>query len=140
LTEQEFIQAIDCCFPYFDEPEWKRLIELGSTISANSGFMVLHEISRPARSANISPEHQKVIASYWATHFQHPLAERIFNVALRLIDGERLKISEVLEHFNEIRKFKGQYNALAIVYFTSDELEDIIENQYEEIIQEWQSA
>lgn len=44
MTEIEFIESIDACFPYGDEKEWRKLIHQGVQITDNASFMVLHEI------------------------------------------------------------------------------------------------
>ncbi len=41
MTEKEFIDSIDCKFPYQDELEWQKTIELGCLISSNAAFAVL---------------------------------------------------------------------------------------------------
>jgi hypothetical protein len=140
LNEEEFIQSIDCCFPYSDEVKWKALVVAGAEISPNSAFMVLQEICRPPKSSKATPNHLKKIAEYWFEHFEHPLAARLYEIALHKINGHELSVSQVLAHFEEIRKFPNQYNALGIAYFACDDPEQEIEEPYNEIIRSWQSA
>lgn len=47
MTEQEFLDSIDCNFPYFDEKKWKELILQSFTINNNAVFCILDEVCRP---------------------------------------------------------------------------------------------
>ena len=139
MNEQEFIQSIDCCFPYLEEERWKQIVELGVGLSSNAAFMVLHEICRPSHSSGVAPDQLKGIAKHWFDRFDHPLKNRLYEIALKRIDRQELSVAEVLDHFKEIQKFRDQYNALAIAYFACDDVEGQIEDPYEEIVRGWQS-
>ena len=73
MNDEEFDQLIDCRFPYRDEPEWKRLTDLGRSISPNAHFITLGEICRPPRSAKVTAAQQTRMMHYWAEGFEHPL-------------------------------------------------------------------
>ena len=45
-TEDDFIDRIDCNFPYHDKKESIRLIEESATFSTNATFTVIEEICR----------------------------------------------------------------------------------------------
>jgi hypothetical protein len=47
MTEQEFLDFIDCNFPYFDEKKWKELVLQSFTINNNAVFCILDEVCRP---------------------------------------------------------------------------------------------
>ncbi|MEO8754096.1 MAG: cation transporter dimerization domain-containing protein [Casimicrobiaceae bacterium] len=44
-TEDQFIAAIDCCFPYADDLLAGSLIDEACALSANAAFMVAHEMA-----------------------------------------------------------------------------------------------
>lgn len=47
MTEEELTARIDYRFPYGAPRDWRRSIALARNISANAGFMFIHELCRP---------------------------------------------------------------------------------------------
>jgi hypothetical protein len=62
MTEEDFVTAIDCAFPYRRPVRWRRLSAAAAHISPNAAFMVLHEVCRLplSRSATLA-ERREII-------------------------------------------------------------------------------
>jgi len=81
VTEDEFIKTVDCRFPYDDEVRARELIKLGSAISPNAAFMVLHEICRPPCSSQVVISRVNVLLGEWIVAVRHPLVQEVLPVA-----------------------------------------------------------
>jgi hypothetical protein len=140
MTEKEFLDHIDCKFPYHDRDNWKRVVDTGKSISSNAAFAVLDEISRPPRSADTSSSDRMEMVAYWRSGFEHPLADEVSKVALARVEGRGLSIEHCLELMDTISHHLGQYAALSIVYFAceSDEAEET-DRKWDGISDQWQS-
>ncbi len=78
VTEEEFIKTVDCLFPYDDEVQAIELIKIGSAISPNAAFMVLHEICRPPRSSHVAASRVNELLAKWTAAAHHPLVPERF--------------------------------------------------------------
>src|SRR5688572_10989532 len=58
MNEEEFLNSIDCCFPYENEGQWRALILQGKAISDNASFGVLEEICRKPYGNPVSEKEQ----------------------------------------------------------------------------------
>ena len=137
MTEPEFIQAIDCRFPYSNDIEAKKLIELGSTISPNAAFMVLHELCRVPRSVSTRRYKIKKLIEYWFQHYTHPLNPILLPIALKSLRNENISIKRCLKCMDLVAPHVGCINALNILYFSCVDTEGLIETKYNEIIAKW---
>jgi hypothetical protein len=66
MNDYELERLIDCRLPYRDEPEWKRLVDLGRSISPNAHFITLDEIAKPPRSVEVTAAEQLAMVRYWS--------------------------------------------------------------------------
>ncbi|MEI7768529.1 MAG: hypothetical protein WCI67_01010 [Chloroflexales bacterium] len=89
MTEAAFLNAIDCCFPYADEQQWRALIAECHVISANAAFGVLEEIARKPASNPVRPEEQLMMVDAWAEGATHPLTPLVLQAATAIITDER---------------------------------------------------
>jgi hypothetical protein len=71
MNDEDFAAMIDVRFPYADEDEWKRLVDLGRSISPNAHFVTLSEICRPSASAVVTAAAQRAMVAYWSAGFAH---------------------------------------------------------------------
>jgi hypothetical protein len=140
MTEAEFIESIDARFPYGDEGEWRRLIDEGAAISPNAAFMTLHEICRPPRSTRMPESAQYRMLEYWMGRVKHPLADPVAKLAKAMIEQRDLPVEDAVAVMEEVRQFPGEYNALAIVYFSCDDVEGVADSLYQQIVREWESS
>ena len=135
-SEIEFIESIDSSFPYHNVSLWKDITLKGIQISDNAAYMVLHEICR----APVEIDRQSVrnMIKFWAGYFSHPLAALVTETAKAIVDNISLSKEEILRSLDEISKYKGQYNALNIVYnaFTGDDRE--VDAKFSTILESWE--
>lgn len=137
MNEEEFINSFDCKFPYEDQPKWIQIIEEGCKMSSNAAFAVLHEICRPPHGKKVTSKQLREMADYWSENANFPLAVPISKAAYAMIDHQELSVSEVIEIMNIVSNHRNEYSALAIAYFSCDDMEGVVEDRYKEIISSW---
>jgi hypothetical protein len=138
MTELEFIDSIDCAFPYESAEKWRPLVEKGTAISANAAFMILHELCRLPRGVSVPKESIYAILDYWVESFQHPICVSILPIAKSVIDGEQVSVDKAIRTMREIAPYQGQYNALAIPYFACDDTDGFAEALRKKITTKWE--
>ena len=138
MNEIEFIKSIDACFPYLDEQQWRSLIKQAAQISDNAAYMVLHEICRA--SNDVPAEIQLQILREWENCFDHPVKGLVVESGRAIIKGMNISVQKAIKYLNEISKFKGNYNALSIVYFSCDDTDGQVDDVYNQIIKMWEHA
>jgi hypothetical protein len=139
VTEEEFVNSIECKFPYFDEAKWRDVIKLGSEISSNAAFGVLEEICRSLRGIKVSVQQLEQILNYWRTEFSHPLAESIGNVANLMIKREEISPEEAAKLLCIVANYPHLYCALNVPYFACDDKDGTVDKTYREIIHSWEN-
>lgn len=87
VTDEEFIEIVDCRFAYDDKVQASELIKLGLAISPNAAFMVLHEICRPPRSSQVVASRVNELFEKWTAAVQHPLVLEVLPVATAMIQN-----------------------------------------------------
>jgi len=137
MNELEFIESIDCCFPYNDEKKWKNIISKGVKLNDNCSFAILYEICRVPVSKKINKIKLFNILEYWKTNFKHPIKDEILNIALLMINKTDIEPKIIIELMKNIQKYKGQYCALNILYFAREDITEEIESEYNKIINSW---
>lgn len=139
MTEAEFIESIDCRFPYGAPLKWKRLVALAPRVSTNAAFMVLHELCRPPRSATVSHAECHRILKHLERRFRHPLLTGLRNLVLIVMRGERVSVSTAAAAMRKVSRYPGQYNMLAICYFSCDDRDGRLDTLHEAIAASWES-
>ena len=137
--EIEFLNKIDCNFPYLDRTQCVNIINEANSISSNSSFSVIEEICRMPQSkrTKISKEILFELLYLVERSFEHPLKTIIIETAKKMINNQLLDIDNVISVMNKIREFKGQYAALSILYFSCEDEEDKLKIFWNQIINEW---
>ena len=137
--EIEFLNKIDCNFPYLDRTQCVNIINEANSISSNASFSVIEEICRMPQSkrTKISKEILFELLYLVERSFEHPLKTIIIETAKKMINNQLLDIDNVISVMNKIREFKGQYAALSILYFSCEDEEDKLEIFWNQIINEW---
>lgn len=137
MTEEEFIKTVDCRFPYDDQVQARELIKLGSAISPNAAFMVLHEICRPPRSSQVVASRVSELLAEWTAAVQHPLVPEVLPVATAMFENREISAVEAIRVMKSIAPYRNQYCALSIAYFACDDLVGEGEAEYQSVIDEW---
>jgi hypothetical protein len=141
MNDYHFSELIDCRFPYGDEREWKRLVDLGRPISPNAHFISLCEISCLPASATVSAAEQREMVRYWSEGFEHPLKQAIVECALARIERRYLSVEHVLRLMDEIaRDHKRQWGALVIAIRSCDDEDDVVDDRFNAIKSEWEQG
>jgi len=137
VTEDEFIKTVDCRFPYDNEVRASELIKLGSAISPNAAFMVLHEICRPPRSSQVVTSRVNVLLAEWTTAVHHPLVQEVLPVAKAMIQNREISPDEAIRVMKSIAPYRNQFSALSIAYFACDDTTGEAEAEYQCVIDVW---
>jgi len=137
MTEEEFINSIDCKFPYKNKIEWMKVVKQGCELSSNASFAVLHEICRPPISQKIDPKELIEILSFWKENEKHPLGDKVSNIAIKMINNEVTSMEEAINLMGLISKYKNEYSALAIAYFSCSDTSGEVDKVYQNIISQW---
>ncbi len=137
--ETQFLDKIDCNFPYQNRQECLRLIEQASTLSTNALFSVIEELGRIPESErpNVSTKALLDLLTLTANKINHPLKSLIVETADKMIRRQELTVDEVVLKMQTVQKYPGQFAALSILYFSCDDKEGKLEPIWDNIINEW---
>lgn len=137
--EIQFLDKIDCNFPYQDRQESVRLIEQASTISTNALFSIIEELCRIPESErpNVSTEEILDLLALTANKINHPLKGLIVETADKMIRRQELTVDDVILKMQTVQKYPGQFAALSILYFSCDDKDEKLELIWDDIIGEW---
>lgn len=140
MNEADFISSIDCAFPYGRPLQWRRLSASAARISSDAAFMVLHEVCRLPASRRVEHAQRLAIIGHLRRRFRHP-ALRIVDPAVdSYLNGKRLRPSTAATLMRRVAPHRGQFNALAICYFSADDRLGALERTYQEIVRQWTSS
>lgn len=137
MNDADFAAMIDARFPYGDEGEWKRRVDLGRSISPNAHFVTLSEICRPPAGAVVTADAQRRMVEYWCAGFAHPLKDVVVACALARIDRRPISVAEALRVMDAISHHKGQWGALSIALYACDDVDDIADARFDAIRSAW---
>jgi hypothetical protein len=138
MDEIQFIENIDASFPYDDEEKWMDLIIKGVKISDNASFMVLHEICRAPKG--VSAELRLKMLYEWDKRYTHPIKDLALASGKAIIEGRDVPVETAMDYLMQISEYKGLYNALAIVCFSSDDVDGHVDDLYDKIINTWETV
>jgi hypothetical protein len=138
MNEIEFLNSIDCCFPYDNEDQWRALILQGKEISDNASFGVLEEISRKPLGNPVSENEQLVMLDAWEADNQHPLAKSVIEAAKAIITDTHLSVDRVLELLSQVQPYRNMYSALNIIYFSCDDTQGLVDEKRQQIVNSWE--
>lgn len=139
-TESEFLEAIDCRFPYADREAAQALVEEACGISANAAFAVVDEIVRPPRSAEVAPEVQRDLLDALFARLEHPLVAVVRPLVELRLAGREATVSEGLAALRAIARHPGQYAALGIASLAADDRDGELDRADEAIRSAWASS
>ena len=138
-NEIQFLDKIDCNFPYHDRKESEHLIEQATRLSSNALFSIIEELCRIPESerSTISPEELLNLLALTASKLNHPLKELVVDAADKMIRRQELLVDDVILKMQCIQKYPGQFAALSILYSSCDDKDEKLEPIWSEIINEW---
>lgn len=138
-NEIQFLDKIDCNFPYNDRQESELLIKQASTLSTNALFSVIEELCRIPESerSTISTETLLDLLTLTASKLNHPLKDIIVDTADKMIRRQELTVDEAILKMQTVQKYPGQIAALSILYFSCDDKDEKLEPIWNNITTEW---
>lgn len=139
--EIDFLNKIDCNFPYLNKVEYIGLIEEASKISSNALFSILEEVCRIPDSdrQNVSNEVLFEILSLTEEKINHPLKIIVLETAKKMISNQDLDVDDVLLNMKKIKEYPFQYAALSILYFSCNDEDEKLESVWYEITNHWKN-
>lgn len=137
MNEEEFINSIDCKFPYHDKSAWTIIVNQSYKVSSNATFAVLYEICLVPYNTKVNTDDLKEIANYWFQNAKHPLASTIHEIAISMINGDEISVLQAIEVMDIVSKHKNEFSALSIAYFSCNDIEGKADKKYNEIIESW---
>jgi len=141
MNESEFIDKIDCNFPYDDRQKASSIIDQACQLSPNAAFMIAHELARPPRGVSDKVDKTVLldILSELEGKCEHPLKPMVFPICRKMIRGQKVGRKEVLAVLDRLKDYPGQYCAAAIVYFSCDDETSLneIEERYHALMKAW---
>jgi hypothetical protein len=137
--ETRFIDSIDCRFPYNDKDECLRLIDEATGISVNAIFSVTEEICRIpiSKKDKVEISYLLDLLTYTRDKFDHPIKDIVFDTADKLIRGQELTVDEAIGRMETVKKHRGQFAAMSILYFSCDDIDGRLEPLWDSIMTEW---
>jgi hypothetical protein len=137
MTEVDFVGEIDCRFPYQAPIRWRRLSAQAARVSPNAAFMVFHEVCRVPRSVKLDKAQAEEILRHLGQRFRHPLVRVIHPAVHAHISGKSLSESRASALMRKVARYPNQFNALAVCYFSADDVSGALDRAYNRIVQEW---
>ena len=137
--EIQFLDKIDCNFPYQDKEESLGLIEQAATLSSNALFAVIEELCRIPESQRltVSTETLLELLSLTALKLDHPLKDLIVSVADKMIRRQELTLDDAILKMQQVQRYPGQFAALSILYNSCEDGEGKLEPIWNKITHEW---
>lgn len=138
-TEIQFLDKIDCRFPYHDRQESIQLIEQAAALSPNALYAIIEELCRIPHSkrSSVATETLVDLLAITANQFNHPLKDLIVDTADKMIHSQELTVEDVILKMQIVQKYPGQFAALSILYFSCDDKDGKMEPIWKNIISEW---
>jgi hypothetical protein len=138
-VERLFMDEIDARFPFDDLERCTNLIDRGIAISPNAAYGVLHElcVNRPRRGDQIPDDRLIQLVEYWRSHFEHPVAPMLTEVAALMIQRQHLPVEDAIAKMRILSRYPGLYAALSILYFSCDDAQGLLEPVDAEIRKGW---
>lgn len=137
--EIQFLDRIDCNFPYLNKEKSIELIKEASLISSNALFSIIEEICRVPKieRQNVSNEILFELLSLTESKLDHPLKSIIIETAKNMINEQDLEVCDIILKMKMIKDFPQQYAALSIVYNSCHDEYDKLEPLWEDILNTW---
>jgi len=138
MRESDFIASIDCDFPYDSPIQWRKLSASAPRISSNAAFMILHEVCRVPRCVQMNRPRAERIISHLRRRFRHPAWKVVLPAVQSYLGEKQLRPVTAAARMRRVARYVGEYNALAICYFSAYDAHGALDRTYEEIVARWQ--
>lgn len=142
MNEQDFLNSIDCNFPYDDIEMWKNIIDTAISISNNCIFGIIYEFFNIPKNLQWKVKKKNIIflLDYINKNITHHAIKNIINLWTNILNWNNISNMEVLDSMEKLKDDKWLYWALSILYFFWNDNNWEIENKYNEIINYWEKG
>lgn len=113
--EKEFIDEIDCNFPYHDKENCLSLIDMAIGISSDAVYYVVYELCYLPNSVTIAKPYLLELLNVIDGKFVHQAKEIILDAARQIIKDGEVPFDIIITKMNEIRKMPKEYAALYVL-------------------------
>lgn len=139
MTEKDFLDIIDCKFPYNNLEKWKDLIDAGLKISDTCIYWIIHELVRVPKSLKNKVKKSNLLyfIDYINNTFSWTLKTEIIDFSYKLINSQFIDKVEILVLMEKVKTSMQDSIFLNILYFSIDDIDGNIEKKYNEIIDYW---
>lgn len=137
MTEKDFLDKIDCNFPYNNINKWIELVKVALSIWDNCVFWIIHELVRPPKSVKINKKKSLKILEYIDNNFSHDLKKDFILLSIQIINNNTIDEWFILNLMNKVKKYNCLSIPLNVLYFSIVDSKWNIENKYNEIIDYW---
>jgi hypothetical protein len=136
MTETDFIEQVDCNFPYLSFDRASEVISQAGEVSQNAVYLVLHEILRAPPS--VTAETKQLLLRMWQTEYEE---DSLFRFVRRCIPAytqkELVPIEIVVKLIEQLAAHKGQVFALTLLYFSCDDANGEAKAAYQTVLSLW---
>ena len=142
MIEKDFLELIDCNFPYNETEKWLKLIDVSLSISNNCVFNIIYElINIPYGLKRITlKKNIAMYLDYIDKNFSHELKETILTLAKEVLKWKKVEISDILKRMDVVKKYNWENWALNILYMSWDDKDWKLEKKYNWIIKYWKNS
>ena len=135
--ESEFFNRIRCAFPDYSREEAIAVAIEACSISTNAAFGLVDEVSRPPYPESVDRAIAQEVLALIESKTVHPLTRPVLQLVRELLEGRPPTVEKAVAMLREIENFPGQYAALAIAYFASDDIDGVADTEYNRIAAKW---
>ena len=139
-TETEFLNSIDARFPYADFTRGLELVDEACSISANAAFGLVEELARLPLGVEAPVEPRLRLLAECERRMDHPLVGIIFPIAESIIRGNDVPVLACKDAMGMVAQYPDQYGALNIAYFACDDIDGVLDNEYQRVVGAWRTA
>ena len=142
MIEKDFLELIDCNFPYNETEKWLKLIDVSLSISNNCVFNIIYElINIPYGLKRITlKKNIAMYLDYIDKNFSHELKETILTLAKEVLKWKKVEISDILKRMDVVKKYNWENWALNILYMSWNDKDWKLEKKYNWIIKYWKNS
>jgi hypothetical protein len=138
--EAEFLNGIDCEFPYEDRERALALASEALRISTNAACGVVYEVCNVSADIDEDLETCREVLGLIERRIAHPLGKIVVPFAREVVDGGKFAAADRIALMRRVAPFKRQYAALQIALCgrDPDEPDDgEVDRVYDEIVASW---
>lgn len=133
---QDFLDKIDCKFPYEDYESGIKVIDEAVSISNYCLYAVIYEIVNVPRNKKIGNDTLLWYINYIEKSYDNDLNIDIITISKKIINNEIYE-KDILLYMNSIKQYIGLYIILNLLFFSIDDSTWNISEKFYEISEYW---